>query len=226
MSTNFYRNTLHDYRFLLNKGYPERGSIQLVGDRYRLTKIQRNCLYRGVSSNTLAQSRAKKLVQKNAISGSILSIDWYNVVITIESYLKGIPVFIGDDNIVRDAAGNYGSYRQGKQTQKARALILETLPNLNASFVQIYLDKPVSRSGETADTLRNKLTEMKITNSDIAVVKSADYMLKRQEGIIATSDTAIIDSVSAVFDLSRYILEKEFNKKLPDTLEVLTRFAK
>jgi len=225
MSTNFYRNTLYDYRFLINKGYPERGSIQLVGDRYRLTKIQRNCLYRGVSSNSLAQSRSKKLVRKSSISKSTLSIDWYNVVITIESYLKGIPVFIGDDNIVRDAAGNYGSYRQGKKTQKARTLILNTLPHLNAAFINIYLDEPVSRSGETADMLRNKLTEMEITNAAISVVKSADYMLKRQKGIIVTSDTVIIDSVSAVFDLSRYILENEFNKKLPDVLEVLTRFA-
>jgi hypothetical protein len=38
------------YAYLVNRNYPERGAVKMVGDRYRLTGDQRTVLYRGYIS--------------------------------------------------------------------------------------------------------------------------------------------------------------------------------
>ena len=50
MLNEFFMNACKDYAYLINRNYPERGTLKLVGDRYRLTRDQRTILYRGISS--------------------------------------------------------------------------------------------------------------------------------------------------------------------------------
>jgi hypothetical protein len=89
-----FGSACRDYQYLLDRGYPETGSVKLVGDRYRLAKNDRNILYRGVSSNQTSQIRREKLV--HGISGDVvLLIDGHNVLFTIVNYLTGHPVFLG-----------------------------------------------------------------------------------------------------------------------------------
>ena len=49
MFTETLKDAARDYRFLLNRSYPQKASIKLVGDRYQLSGQERSVLYRGVS---------------------------------------------------------------------------------------------------------------------------------------------------------------------------------
>jgi hypothetical protein len=47
LMSDAFINACHDYYYLLNRHFPERGVLKLVGDRYRLDGDQRTVLYRG-----------------------------------------------------------------------------------------------------------------------------------------------------------------------------------
>jgi hypothetical protein len=43
-----FAEAISDYYFVLNKGYPKKGILKFVGDRYNLTGSLRTILQRGV----------------------------------------------------------------------------------------------------------------------------------------------------------------------------------
>ncbi len=148
------KKAIYDYRFLRNSRYPHKASIKLVGDRYRLTRLQRNCLYRGIVAEADCATRKAKIVDSTSLQGKGLAVDWYNVLITVESYLKGSPVFLADDGVLRDASGIHGSYRPGQVTDQATESILNSIAKLNLSAVDVFLDSPIPFSGLMAGNLR------------------------------------------------------------------------
>ena len=91
--TNF-REAIVDYRYLRNRGFPEKACLKIVGDRYRLSRIERNSLFRGVVEDTKRMQRIAKLMSAHDLRYDRLGIDWYNVLLTVESYLRGTPVFV------------------------------------------------------------------------------------------------------------------------------------
>src|SRR5512139_18672 len=91
-----------DFRYLLNRGYPRKVSLDLVGNLYQLTSDLRHLLHRGVFSKADSQSRSKKKISIRGIRGKELAIDGYNVIITVEAGLSGQPLVLGDDGFIRD----------------------------------------------------------------------------------------------------------------------------
>ena len=158
-----FRNAIYDYRFLKNSRYPHKASLKLVGDRYRLTRLQRNCLYRGIVADADSAARKAKIVDSTSLQGKNLAVDWYNVLITVESYLKGSPVFLADDGVLRDASGIHGSYRPGLVTDQATESILKSIAALNLRAVDLFLDSPIPFSGLMAGKLRQSLFEPQAT---------------------------------------------------------------
>lgn len=209
-----FRNAIADYRFLKNRGYPDKAALKLVSDRYRLSAVARNALFRAVFADTDCRRRAQKLVQGSAVSGRELGVDWYNVLITVESYLKGFPVFLADDGLLRDSSGIHGSYKPGRVTPTAIDRILEALAGLRAGGLALFLDSPISFSGVMAEELRDRLAALE-TPFVVAVEPSADYPLKSFEGVVATSDSTIIDRerVREVLDLPRCVLESAYGAR-------------
>lgn len=207
-----FQDAIEDYRFLKNRGYPDKASLKLVGDRYRLTTIQRNCLFRGIIAGKACQSRKSKLIPPAALAGSSLGVDWYNILITVESYLKGYPVFLSDDGILRDAAGVHASYRPGKATSPAVEAILKGITELKLKSLYLYLDSPISFSGKMASDLRERIISLLTIPFEVAALPSADFSLKSFTGIVASSDSAIMDkeNLPEIFDLARYVLERSF----------------
>jgi len=205
-----FQEAIEDYRFLRNRGYPTKAALKLVGDRYRLNRMERNCLFRGVVSDRHCARRLPKIRSAAEIHGQSLGIDWYNVLITVESYLKGAPVFLSDDGVLRDSAGIHGSYRPGKVTPQVVDSILQILEELRPAKIELFLDAPISHSGEMASTLRRKLETLPVQTS-VTTAPTADYALKNYPGIAATSDSNIMDGqVENIFDLSRHVLERRF----------------
>lgn len=74
---NAFAQAVHDYLFLLDRGYPVNASLKLVGDRHRLDKDQRVTLFRGVlPSEQSLKLRAKLL---SSLPGAArVALDGYN----------------------------------------------------------------------------------------------------------------------------------------------------
>jgi len=207
-----FQQAIEDYRYLKNRGYPDKAALKLVGDRWRLGAIQRNCLFRAVFAEKDCRLRRGKLVGPAAVRGRSLGVDWYNVLITVESYLKGYPVFLADDGLLRDSSGVHGSYRTGKVTAQATSAIVDRLQALNLKSLELYLDAPISFSGDMAELLRERIAGRLQAPFTVTLSPSADYPLKNFDGVVATSDSSVIDreGVREVLDLARWVLESNF----------------
>src|SRR4030065_2826708 len=116
-----------DFRFLLNRGYPRKVTLELVGNRYGLTFDQRHLRHRGVFSWRDSQARRKKKITIQEIRNEDLAIDGHNVLITTEAGLSGRPLILGDDGFIRDIYGLSGSSRKTETTENAIQLIIHVL---------------------------------------------------------------------------------------------------
>lgn len=219
-----FPQAMEDYRYLKNRGYSDKAALKLVGDRWRLSALERNCLFRAVFSDEDCRLRRGKLVAAPLVRGRPLGVDWYNVLITVESYLKGFPVFVAEDGLVRDSSGVHGSYRAGKVSQRASQLILAQLNDLGPARLELFLDSPISYSGALADSLRREIALHTPFPAEVSLSPSADFPLKSFAGVVATSDSSIIDreSVRAVLDLARLVLETSFGARLPAAAEAFS----
>ena len=209
MSTIFFTEACTTYKYLIEKGYPEKATLKLIGDRHGLSRVERNCIFRGVMRGSVAEKRKTKIIAEAEAMDQLIAIDWYNVLITVESYLKGLTLFIAEDGVVRDASATHGSYRRTPLTDKAMEEIVGVMAALRPSRVEAYLDAPIAFSGLMAEILREKLQGLPCP-SEVSLARSADYPLKNSRGIVATSDSVILDGAERVLDLARCVLHRQF----------------
>jgi hypothetical protein len=197
-----------EYRYLLSRGYSDTAALKLVGDRHRLSRLERNCLFRGTVSSEVAGARRRKIVHPEEVRGGRLGIDWYNVLITVETYLKGGVLFLADDGVTRDAAAVHGSWRKSAVTDAAVDALVITLVRIGPSRMDVFLDAPVAFSGELAAELRVRMGEgLPGASCEVVLAASADWPLKRYAGVVASSDSVVLDSAAKVLDLPRQALE-------------------
>jgi hypothetical protein len=194
-----------DFRYLLNRGYARKAALELVGNRYQLTSDQRHLLHRGVFSDKDSNSRLKKNIPPPRIRGKDLIIDGYNVIITIEAGISGRPLVLADDGFIRDMSGLSGNFKKTVLTGQALQLLLAVLKQIKPRRTLFLFDSPISKSGELAREARNILKRENLPGDSIAV-KVPEKMMIGFQGVIATSDTAIIDQSKTVVDLAGYIV--------------------
>lgn len=212
MSMCDFNDACSTYRLLREKGYPEKATLKLVGDRHRLSRTQRNCIFRGVIPAEIALPRRNKLVPASRVAGGAVALDWYNVLITVESYLRGETLFLSDDGVVRDASATHGSYRTSDLTLRAMEEIMAMIERLAPSRVEAYLDQPIPFSARMAEDLRGRLAARPALHAEITVVlaQSADFPLKASGGVVASSDSAVLDGCSRAIDLAHLVLTERF----------------
>ncbi len=194
-----------DLRYLLNRAYPRDASLQLIGNRYRLDRDHRHFLRRGVFADAVAHERRKKRVSVEELKGNGLAIDGHNCIITLESALKGKPIIRADDAFIRDIAGVSGGYKESAETGQALGLIMDLLRTAAPQEVRFLLDAPISGSGELASRIRDLMHKGGI-QGDASAVKVPERIMTSYEGIIVSSDTAVIDRADRVFDLAGYLI--------------------
>ncbi len=213
-----FREAAEDYYTLLNKQYPEKASIALVGDRYRLSKDERMILFRGITSKDRALSRKAKLLPLPKLPE--LHVDGYNALFTLLNYRIGKLLFIGNDGYLRDAGGTHGRLTHTEMFLELAEDFFDHLVRIGFRKVQVYLDSPVSHSAFHAVEIRNILLQRGL-EGDCTLGNSADYLLKRSSPpCIASSDTAIIDALPGpFFDAARSYLEKRYRPKFLDLSE-------
>jgi len=203
-----------EYLWLLSKGYPQKSSLKLVGDKFMLTRDLRQILYRGISSGDKAEARKERI--GSVVGGEVVLIDTYNVLFTVNNYLLGRPLFLCNDGMLRDAGEMRGRIVNKPVFSRSVDLMLEILREWPAATYIHYLDEPIPFSGRLSIELSKDMVQMGI-EGEALTVKSPDQMLVNQPcDAICTSDTAIIDhSQSKVIDLPNYLLKKYFKTEFP-----------
>src|SRR3972149_2180091 len=201
-----------DFRYLLNRGYPRKAALELVGNRYKLTFDERHLLHRGVFSDSDSESRRKKIISIKEVQNKDLAIDGHNVLITIEAGLSGRPLVLADDGFFRDISGLSGSFKKTEGTEEAVQLIIGVLKKWKPRKTLFLFDAPISMSGKLAEEIRDRLRQANLPG-DAKAVKVPEKILIGFPGVIATSDTAIINPSKKVLDLAGYIITKRIGFK-------------
>lgn len=207
MITDYLVEATKDLRYLLSRGYNRDGAIRFIGDKCRVTLAERYVLMRCVFDKAEAENRRRKLVPISDINGNVVSIDGYNLLITVESILAEKTVIQCDDSITRDISAVFGKHRITEGTMKALHMILEILKQNNPKEVHFFYDKQVSKSGELASMTRTMIKDVNIRGTATTAMKS-DIATLRSGGIIVSGDSVIIQKADRILDLAGEISRK------------------
>ena len=219
--TDNFRQAIRDFSYLIENEYPRKAVLKLIGDRYLLNKAQRTLLNRGIMRKRDAIERFKKTIHN--IKGCRLIIDTYNVLLIISNYLLGRIVFISTDGFIRDAGETHGKINRDKVFMKSVEYLMEYLVAEKPSEIIFYIDNPVSYSGDLAENLREYLRGKKLKGNAIAVNNPDKELIMQKEGIIATSDSEILNGTECrICDLAAMVLNSRFQLQLIDLGEILS----
>lgn len=210
-STNILRKAGQDLQYLLNRGYHIKGASTFVGNHYLLSERQRLALVRAVSSQDCIQMRKNKEIE-NILPGSVVNIDGFNTIITLEVALSDSLLLKCMDGTIRDLAALRGTYRLIDKTETAIMLIGKMLEKSKAGRAIFYLDAPVSNSGR----LKQKIIELfsQFTfEVEVKVINNVDAVLEELDNVI-TSDAIILDKCVSWINLNAKIME-EMNADYP-----------
>jgi len=202
---------LADFSLLRTKGYAEKSALKLVGDKFSLTERQRLAVMRSACSDQQLASRKQRCLPIAALAGQSLTIDGYNVLITIEAAMSGAVVFKGRDSCFRDLASVHGTYRKVTETIPAVQLIGDFLKEIAVTKVLWLLDSPVSNSGRLK-MLIGELARKSNWDWQIQLLLSPDAELIKTTSVVATSDSVVLDGCKRWVNLARAIIEE----KLPN----------
>ena len=194
-----------DLRYLLNRGYNRSSSLKLIGDKYRLDKAERSILYRGIYSSSDVERITSKRVMAEDLRDEHVLIDGFNVMNTVETMLRGDPLILCDDGVLRDFSEIHGKYKLTEKTHESLKLLLKALRELKVASAKILFESQISRSGEIAGYARRLLREMGL-DGGAETAKNVDSQLQRSRHVIMTSDSAILLRCTKFYDLPAYIL--------------------
>lgn len=215
-----FKNAASDLSFLLGKQYGEKSALALVGNRYQLNKRQQRALSLITCPSDKVISRQQKALKPENLKDQEITIDGYNLLITIEAALSQSYILAGQDGCYRDIASIHSTYKKVDETIPALLLIDKVLKELQVKHTQWYFDTPVSNSGRLK-VLLYELAEKNNSNWNIDLVFNPDTTLVEKNKICVTADGWILDEVDHYFNLSRYIISKE----IPEA-QVLNFFKK
>ncbi len=140
-----------------------------------------------------------------------LGVDGYNLLISIETALSGGPVIACRDGCYRDLASIHGTYRKVEETLPALRLIVDAVSGLGATRVDWYLDRPVSNSGRLKALLAELVEESPMA-WNIELPDDPDSVLADYAGVVATSDSWILDRCGAWTNIARRIISADIQQ--------------
>ena len=201
-----FKEALDDMCFLRTRGYADNSSLQIVGNRYKLNKRQRNAILRMSCSNQEIEGRNQTKCKAVDLENEVIEIDGFNLLILLESVLSGAYIFKGRDGLYRDISSVHGSYKRVLKTENAICLVGKVLKELNVKSVKWYLDEPVSNSGR----LKTRLMELSRNNDfnwSVDLVFDPDKVLAKSSNIVISSDGWILDHAKKWFNLGSLLIE-------------------
>ncbi len=239
------RSALGDYQYLVERGYPTRPTRELVGDRYRLTREERNLLYRGVVSHARASARRRRIIEAHEVSGvseiapasapasahgtktqagPLLLIDGHNVLYTIRAYLNGVSVFLSTDGMLRDAGAAHGKHPPPDRLAELSGVLAAACAALHSRCrPTVLLDQQLSSVQALAAALRSAFAAHQL-ELEVRITREVDQELLAATPpvVTASSDSVLLDrGTASVFDLARYALEVAYDARFPDLVDEL-----
>jgi hypothetical protein len=199
------RSATEDLSWLSSRGYATASALAIVGNRYRLTRRQRDAVSRCAASEAAVAARRRRECRPEELAGRALWIDGYNVLTTVEAALAGAVVLHARDGCYRDVASVHGSYRKVEETLPALDLLGERIAALQPSECRWLFDSPVSNSGRLR-TLLLERAERAGWRWEVELVRDPDPLLARAPAVVATSDSAVLDRCAAWLNLARYVV--------------------
>ena len=176
-----------------------------------LSERQRLGLVRAVSSEESLKMRKNKEMERIP-HGSIVNIDGFNTIITLEVALSDSLLLKCMDGTIRDLAALRGTYRLIDKTDTAIMLIGKILEKNEVSKVVFYLDAPVSNSGRLKQRIIELLNQFNF-EIQVEVIHNVDTVLEKLDNVI-TSDAIILDKCISWINLNAKIIE-EMNEAYP-----------
>lgn len=202
----------HDITWLINRGYKFEGSVTFVSNRFLFSNRQREALKRAICSSSCCLKRMAKELPLEQMKGKTLSIDGFNLIITLEVALSGGTLVYGNDGNIRDLAGLRGSYRMIEETEHALQLIGQFLKRYEVSHVIFYLDEPVSNSKRLKSNILSIMESIPLS-VEVELVPNADVLLVNKEHVVST-DAAVLDSCLSYFNLSKAIIRENLENAM------------
>ncbi len=200
-----------DLQYLLNQGYHIKGASTFVGNHYLLSERQRLALVRAVSSDESIKTRKDKEIE-SIPPKSVVNIDRFNTIITLEVALSDSLLLKCMDGTIRDLAALRGTYRMIDKTETAIILIGKILEKSKVDKVIFYLDAPVSNSGRLKQQIMCLLSSFDF-EVQAEAINNVDVVLEKLDNVI-TSDAIILDKCVSWINLNAKIIE-EINKDYP-----------
>ena len=201
-----------DYRYLLDRGYPDQGVLKLVGDRHRLTRTERAMLHRGVFSQTASEQHSRRRVALRQAPAP-LHIDGFNILFTLANYLAGRPLVLATDGFVRDIGGTHNRLPIDDRLAQMLDALVDTVRVNAIERCIVLFDRPVAWSLEHARLLQNRGPEFYCS----AIERVDETLISMHNGSVATSDTGIIGRCARpVVDLAAAVLDHSFAPQFLD----------
>ncbi len=214
-NNNALEKATTDYLYLLNRNYPVKASINIVGNRYNLDKKCREILKRGIYPDKISLKRKNKIVENSKMKNKCVFVDTYNVVTVISSVMRGLPAFYCSDGVVRDISGLYDENKKNQNFNQILKMLNSYFFKYTPKQIIFVLDKGVSKSGQTANNIR---TNFNYKVFHVTLEKNADKFLSEKSFVI-TADSVIIDEVEGIFDTAGTIIQNALKLKIPAIIE-------
>ncbi|GAA3777008.1 DUF434 domain-containing protein [Flavobacterium ginsengiterrae] len=212
------KEAVTDMHYFLSRGYGEKATLVLVGNRYRLNARQQQAV-RGMSaSQQQIEDRKAKEIESQDLEGKEICFDGFNVLILLESILSNAYVFKGQDGFIRDLSSVYGTYKKVKQTSEAIELITDFFRKEKIKKALWLFDKPVSNSGRLKQMIEETASTHHL-NWEVQLVNNPDKLMAESDSIAVTSDAWILDHASSNFNLMEYMLSQMSEKETVISLE-------
>lgn len=189
-SLRLLRRAQADIVLLLDRGYGLKQAVTFAGDHYQLSARQRTALTRATCPSAALQSRREREMTVE-FAGSTLTIDGFNLLITLEAALSESTVLRCMDGTLRDLCGLRGTYRLIDKTDPALGRIASRLEAMEIRKAVWVLDAPVSNSGRLAARIR-RVMEGRPFATEVQLSAHADDLLAGSPEIV-TTDSVILD---------------------------------
>lgn len=193
-----------ELRYLRERGYALPSALKLVGDRYQLRERQRRALTRATSGAEGAQERAARRVRAPEHPPAALWVDGFNLIITLETALRGGLLVTTLEDTLRDLAGIHGAYRSSAVSSEALGLLASDQRARGWSLVPVrfLLDAPVSNTGRLAARIRAAAEEAGLP-WEVEVVPDPDLVLKGTlppGAVVVSADAPVLDACGPWLD--------------------------
>lgn len=196
-----------DFFAFQNRGYPRTRALEWVGDRYRLTRTEREALNRGVFGQREALGRRSRMCLGAAWRSGLLAVDGHNVHITMESAMLGRQLVRANDGALRDLAGLSARFRMTEASLGVVDAICGFLQKYPPREVLFLFDAPMSHSGNLASAYRERLRAFGLAG-DARAVPVPERELPYAVCTVAGSDRAVLDASVRWIDLAGWILDE------------------